>query len=254
MSKYPNLKLPISIAEDTIEVDEDYLKITEVNSFLTKQLGDFYLSISSVYPKIVYKTFWLEETFKGPLTKAGLKLKVTTVYPDVVGIEYAKTKTIKSENYPRLLEILSGNGYLILENDDLETEVKSFIIPLETMDKTVIPPNWHYALVNTSEEQFVTVEYYHEAQELNNCQGDKRGSGLYIVERNGSAEVVKNSRYKKLRKYATVYPEHYAKSIKIAPKGTFIEDLDHTVAHILDIDHSHWHIHITRDEPEVFSF
>ncbi|MCC7304148.1 hypothetical protein IT418_01915, partial [bacterium] len=89
MNNYELSRLPISVTPDGVIVDDQFLLITKTNSFLTRHLRKYYLSTSSVYQKVVYRTFWIEEKFDGPLSKQEMKLKVTTLFPDIVGIEFA---------------------------------------------------------------------------------------------------------------------------------------------------------------------
>jgi len=256
MAKYVGNTLPITIEQDGITVDESFLAITKSKSFLTKHLNESYLSISSVYPKIIYSTYWIEEKFDGPLTKAGLKIKVTAIYADVIGIEYAKTKTIFSKGHPRMLEVIAGEALIILEQEQPNTrnKVSSYLITVRYGETTVIPPNWKYTIVNTGDEKLVTVEFYKEDQSINNWHTSKKGSGIYIIERNGKPEIVKNSKYKNLLKYATVDVEKYAKQINDKHDRNLIESIDHLVDYIFDIDHQHWCRFLDRTDGEISSF
>ncbi|WKZ24103.1 MAG: glucose-6-phosphate isomerase family protein [Candidatus Dojkabacteria bacterium] len=228
MTDYKLTNLPIQFAEDHIHVDESFLAITKSNTFLTKHLRKYYLSTSSVYQKIVYKSYFIEEKFPGPLTRKNLKLKVTTLFPDVVGIEFAKTKTVYSKEHPRLMEILKGAGLLLLQKDtaSLLDDAVTYVFDISEGNKVVIPPNWHYTLVNTGKETLATVELYEGSQSLHHCHCDQKGTGVYIIERNGVPEIVKNSQYKNLVKYATVDPENYATRFKIVPTQSLAGQVD----------------------------
>ena len=227
MANIEPLTLPITITQDGIQIDENFLVITKANAFLTRQLRKYYLSTASVYPKVVYRTFWLEEKFPGTLEQLGMKVKVTTLFADVIGIEFAKTKTIYSKCHARLLEVIQGKGMLLLQQDTMSAldEASTYVIDLVPGGKTVIPPNWHYTLVNTSKETLATVEMYKSEQELNSCSGDKKGSGVYVIERNGIPEIVKNSQYKNLVKYVTVDSESYATNFNVDNSKTLSEQV-----------------------------
>jgi len=234
--------LPITITAEGIQVDEQFLVITKSTSFLTRNLKKYYLSISSVYQKIVYKTFWIEEKFPGRLAQQGMKLKATMLFPDIVGIEFAKTKTIYSKDHPRILEVLQGKGMLLLQHDpqSLLEEAVTYVITLEPGRKTIVPPNWHYTLVNTGKESLVTVELYRDSQELHSCHCEQKGTGVYVIERNGLPEIVKNSQYKNLVKYATVDPESYATNFEMLPTQSLMDQLHLVVGHCADCTHEHW--------------
>lgn len=226
-ASYLTEKLPITLTPDGITVDEQMLLVTKTNSFLTKHLRKYYLSTSSVYQKVVYRTHWIEERFPGPLTAHDLKLKVTTLYADIVGIEFAKTKTIYSKDHPRFLEVIEGKGLLLLQQDtqSLLDEATTYVVELTPQTKTVIPPNWHYTLINTGKETLATIELYKGDQQLHNCNCDNKGTGVYVIERNGVPEIVKNSQYKNLVKYATVDPETYATHFQMVPTRSLISQL-----------------------------
>jgi len=238
----PVLTLPITITPDSLQVDEQFLEITRTNSFLTKHLRRYYLSVSAVYQKVVYRTYWIEEKFDGQLTKNDMKLKATILFPDVVGIEFAKTKTIYSKCHARLLEVLQGKGMLLLQQDTLSKldDATSYVIELTTGNKTVIPPNWHYTLVNTGKETLATIEMYREAQELNSCNDRRKGSGVYVIERNGIPEIVKNSQYKNLVKYATVNPESYGTNFNLDATQPLVSQLQLVASHCTDCNNHNW--------------
>ncbi len=232
MTNYELSKLPIVVTPDGITIEDDFLAITKTNSFLTKHLRKYYLSTSSVYQKIVYRTFWLEEKFDGPLSRNQMKLKVTTLFPDIVGIEFAKTKTVYSKLHPRFMEVMQGKGLLLLQKDtvSLLDDATTYVIELSPDIKAVIPPNWHYTLVNTGKETLATIEMYQESQELNSCHCHQKGSGVYVIERNGIPEIVKNSQYKNLVKYATVDSETYATNFKLLATKSLVSQIDDVFA------------------------
>lgn len=248
--------LPITIIADDLQVDDQFLAITKTTSFLTRHLRKYYLSISSVYQKIVYKTFWIEEKFSGPLTKQKMKLKATLLFPDVVGIEFAKTKTIYSKDHPRLLEVLQGKGMLLLQHDPgsfLEEGV-TYVISLEPGLKTVVPPDWHYTLVNTGKETLATIEMYRDGQELHSCHCDQKGAGVYVIERNGLPEIVKNSQYKNLVKYATVNPESYATNFEMVPTQSLVTQVQLVSANCPECANERWKQYLDTANIGYFSF
>lgn len=248
--------LPITITQDGISVDEQFLAITKTHSFLTRNLRKYYLSTSAVYQKVVYRTFWVEEKFEGPLTEQKMKLKVTTLFADVVGIEFAKTKTIYSKLHPRFLEVIQGKGLLLLQQDTLSSldEATSYVIELTPESKTVIPPNWHYTLVNTGKETLATIEMYQDTQELNNCNHSHKGSGVYVIERNGIPEIVKNSQYKNLVKYATVDSNSYATHFQMVPNQSLVSQLVTIASRCDDCANPTWKARLDEANSGYFPF
>ncbi len=249
--------LPITITSDGISVDESFLTITKSRSFLSRHLRRYYLSVSTVYPKIIYKTFWIEERVPGLLAKSGMKLKATYLYSDIVGIEFAKTKTICSVGTSRLLEVVQGNGLIILQHatKSLLDEAIPYVIHIEAGKKAVIPANWDYAIVNTGKEPLVTLELYNGDQQLHKCNCEKKGSGIYVIERNGIPEIVKNSQYKNVGKYATVNSEEYVTALELDPTIPLAEQLPaFTQSRWFACDLYDWHQPLDRSSITSISF
>jgi oxalate decarboxylase/phosphoglucose isomerase-like protein (cupin superfamily) len=248
--------LPITILANDIAVDDSFLTITREKAFLTRHLKNYYLTTSSVYPKIVYKSFWIEEKMAGPLTKAALKIKVTTLYSDVIGIEFAKTKTIYSKCHARFLETLQGKGLLIMQEDTKTQldEATAYVVELSVGQKAVIPPNWHYTLVNTGKETLATVELYKSEQELNQCSGSHKGTGIYVIERNGIPEIVKNSQYKNLSKYATVSAEQYALTNQLSTTESLYTQAALLAQLMPELATRNWPVHLNEHRIGSFPF
>lgn len=249
-------QLPIQIIQDTITVDDSFLVITKEKSFLSRHLKKYYLSISSVYPKVIYKTYWVEEKLPGPLAEANMKIKATVIFPDVIGIEYAKSKTIYSKNHPRFIEVISGKGLVIVQKDtaSLLDEATAYVIPLEAGKKSIIPPNWHYTIVNTGNTTLATVELYQHLQPLHQVSAHKKGSGVYVIERNGFPEIVKNSQYKNLAKYVTVDAESYVTACDICTTQHLLTQAGVLHTHIEDLRHRNWDSLLDTTDPRVIIF
>jgi oxalate decarboxylase/phosphoglucose isomerase-like protein (cupin superfamily) len=128
------------------------------------------------------------------------------------------------------------------------------VINLEPGRKTVIPANWHYTLVNTGKETLATIEMYKENQELHSCHCGQKGAGVYVIERNGLPEIVKNSQYKNLVKYATVDPESYATNFEMDSTHALVDQLQLIAGHCLDCDHNQWKQYLETANSGNFSF
>lgn len=234
--------LPIMIQDSEVVYDSNLLFIEKVSEFKTRALRKYYLNAVTVFPKVVYKTYWLDD-HEGTLSKLGLRLKSTVIYPDIIGIEYAKTKTLRSQDYARAIECINGKGLIILQQPirSLFEELIPKVINLTAGTKVVVPPHWSYTLVNTGNDPFVTLELLRKEQELNVSYSDQRGAPLYLIERNGSVEIVKNSQYKNVEKYVTLDSDEVSKALLYNKPGTlvgmFSDDCDCFVWFHKPIDH-----------------
>jgi oxalate decarboxylase/phosphoglucose isomerase-like protein (cupin superfamily) len=208
--------LPITTHEDGLEFDRSVFVISHEHSFKTRMLRNYYLNALTVFPKIIYKTYWVDD-FYSNFQQGGLKMKVSVVFPDIVGIEFSKTKTVVSVDAPRLIECISGMGVAILQPPEppLTEEMVPFIIDIFPGIKVAVPPHWGYTLVNIGREPLTTIELIHKDQPLHITYKERRGAPLYMIERNGSVEIVKNSQYKNVQKYVKLDSNDCVKKISI---------------------------------------
>lgn len=213
---FTNAALPIVTREDGLEFDRSVFVVSHEQSFKTKMLRRYYLNALTVFPKIIYKTYWVDD-FYNNFQQGGLKLKSTVVFPDIVGIEFAKTKTVVSVDSPRLVECIAGMGVAILQPPEpaLTEEMVPFIVDMYPGVKVAVPPQWGYTLVNIGREPLATIELLHKDQPLHITYKDRKGAPLYLIERNGSVEIVKNSQYKNVQKYVKLDPNEFPKRISV---------------------------------------
>jgi len=211
--------LPLGISEEGFVPLDASIVVDKTSTFYSRHLRRFYLNAVSVYPKTVYKTQWLSVRNQ-QLDFHNLRIKTTFILPDVVGIEFSKTKTVNCCNIPRVLEIVSGIGVIIFQKQfsSITEPLTPYLSKVKAGDKVVIPPNWQYTTVNTGSTPLGVIEYIHRDQILHQCPTEYKGVSLYLIERNGTVEIVKNSQYKNVAKYATVKPEIYAQNFDFTPE------------------------------------
>lgn len=236
--------LPVHIVEDGISFDTTNVIISKVTEFRTRDLRKHYLNSVTVFPKLVYRSYWLEDVFD-LFSEAGLKLKFTVVYPDIVGIEYSKTKTIKSCGSARIIECVQGTGILIKQPDtsSIHDTVVPHLINMNVGKKVVVPEGWCYTLVNAGMEPFATLEVMKREQPVNEILRGKRGAPLYIIERNGTPEIVKNSQYKNVHKYVTLEPDEYLKKLNIQPSVSVAKQVQQNASQLnwfTEPDNNNW--------------
>ena len=219
--------LPIYFDGEEIIVDNRFLKIKKVNVFSVKNLKHYYLNPMTVFPKIIYKTYWLQE-IKRLLWKNDAIVKINIIFPEIVGVEYAKTKTIQTKDYPRILEVVDGQILVIMHPKQIDTifsddKTLPILINLNTHQKIVIPPDWYYTVINISQNPAIIIEIINRKQEINHFYKDKKGAPFYAILRNNNLEIVKNSMYKNVRKYAKLNILKLSKKLYVAPKTAIIK-------------------------------
>ncbi len=218
--------LPIYWKDDFLEVDDRFLTIAKWYEKFVEDLGSFYLNPVTVFPKIIYKTFWLApQPQKLMFGKIGIRVKFVALYQHIVGVEYPKTKTIISRDAPRIVEPVQGDLHIILHDpyNLYSSPVGPLIVKVKEGEKFVIPPNWAYTLVNTNNSPVFLVEVHSIKQRPNALLKGTKGSPFYLIQRNNNLEVVKNPNYKNIEKYDTVNISKYAKKLYISPKTPIIK-------------------------------
>jgi len=225
-NQFSSDSLPITVTEDGLSFDATFLTVLQETSFKTRMLRRFYLNSVTVYPKVVYKTYWLDDAYN-TFARLGIKVKATIIFSDIVGIEFAKTKTITSVDKVRIIECISGIGVAIVQPKpmSLAEEMIPQIVDLISGTKVIVPPGWSYTLVNTGKESLATIEILHKDQEIHQMYVEKRGAPLYLIERNGTVEIVKNSQYKNVQKYVKLNSDEYSKSLDIKDTPTIVHQI-----------------------------
>jgi len=224
--QFPSDPLPISITEDGLSFDTSLFTVQKETSFKTKMLRRFYLNSVTVYPKTIYKTYWLDDVYN-TFAKLSIKIKATIIFPDIVGIEFAKTKTVVSVDKVRIIECIAGTGVAIIQPKpvSLIEEMVPQVVDMTPGTKVIVPPGWSYTLVNVGKESLATIEILHKEQTIHQMYVEKRGAPLYFIERNGTVEIVKNSRYKNVQKYVKLNADEYSKSLEIKDTPTIVHQI-----------------------------
>lgn len=222
----PRVGLPTWWEEDDLVVDERFLFISKVVSRYVEHLKPYYLNPVTVFPKIVYRAFWLkEQDNKLPLSKIGLKIKLVALYDNIVGVEFPKTKTMVPASAPRIIEVIWGRIYVLLHHKDISQSVNDnvAIVELKEREKIVIPPEWAYTVVNPNNSIALFLEVVSKKEPAVLFMWQLRGAPFYLIQRNSNLEIVRNPNYKSIEKYGTLDVEKYIKSLYISPKTPIIK-------------------------------
>lgn len=219
--------LPVWWENDMLYVDERFLAVYKVISRYVEHLKLYYLNPVTVFPKIVYKAFWLkEQDNKLPLEKIGIRIKLVALYNNIVGVEFPKTKTMVPVHAPRIIEVVVGKVFVLLHPQDahLITEPPPVcIVELKEREKLVIPPRWAYTVINSGNTVAFFVELVSSSKPDVIFFHQLRGAPFYLILRNSNLEIVKNPNYKNIEKYGTLDLERYTKSLYISPKTPIIK-------------------------------
>lgn len=223
--------LPVFFDGENITVDEKFLVIYSQYHKYVKELSEYYLNPVTVFPKLIYKTYWVREQDNRYLfSKINVRVKIFVIFPHVIGVEFAKSKTIHSVEYPRIIESVTTPLAVILHPVDIELselrgeETKiTYYTELAPLEKIVVPPGWAYTIINPTKNVGVVVEVHRKDQPAHVFVEGKRGAPFYLIQRNNSQELVRNPNYRNVLRYAKVDKEKLNRGLAIAPKTPIVK-------------------------------
>ena len=135
-------------------------------------------------------------------SKKKISISLITVYPVIVGIEFAKTHGFRYAEHPILLEVAYGRGRLVMQKIESKFEHKIIITTLNKGKKFVIPPGFSYKLVNLGISPLLIVEIGNTEREREMIHLDEmNGMVYYIIRKNCKFEIVRNPQYRIIGSY-----------------------------------------------------
>jgi glucose-6-phosphate isomerase len=140
---------------------------------------------------LIYQVF---ETEENPAVEGQMRFSTTIIQPGKVGGEYFFTKGhyhAKSDR-AELYYGLKGQGILLLQTRAGEVSVQ----PMHPGSAAFVPPHWGHRTINTSPEPFAFLAVYPADAGYDYGSIAERGFAEIIVEQNGVATAVPNSRWK----------------------------------------------------------
>jgi len=230
---YSRCRLPVVIDLNQLRVELTHwtYKMDGLIAHTVDKLKPYFLNAVVIFTDTVYLTAWLSRNANDD--DLPIRIKVSVINPYFVGVEFPRTKPIVCKKYPRALELLEGEGMVILypeeivdKNMNLENvENKVFFVDLKASQKLIIPAGWVYTVVNTGNSPLVFMEIHFKDQPKNILERKKKTPPFIILVRSEDKEVVKNPKYRYIKNYVQVDPVSVVRQFNIAPKISLLSQL-----------------------------
>jgi oxalate decarboxylase/phosphoglucose isomerase-like protein (cupin superfamily) len=175
-------------------------------------LNDHLQNVGVFYTK--YYNLDVNDVFK----KKNIKIDLTVLPPDVVGIEYIKTKAIRCSQYNKILEIVNGAGIVVIQKFLSVDDQEILISNVKSTDKIIIPAGYTYTLINDKSTILIALEFMNSKAKNNITLDEMKGMAYYIIKKNAKKEIVKNPSYRIVDKYKKFDWKSYYKKYNITPK------------------------------------
>ena len=161
----------------------------------------------------------------GALKNKGIKANLLYIPPDVVGIEYIKTKAIKCSSYNKIIEMIHGRGILMIQKFVNVNKQETFILNVKPTEKIIIPAGYTYTLINNNSKTLIALEFIPHQAKNRSVLDDMKGMSYYVIKKNAKKEIVKNPLYKIVEKYRKIDCKEYYKKYHITPKTPMFRQL-----------------------------
>jgi oxalate decarboxylase/phosphoglucose isomerase-like protein (cupin superfamily) len=151
------------------------------------------------------------------LSFSNIKSNIFTIYPNKLGREYSKTTTFKTtykeESKRNIIQILHGEGYILLESIEEYKQKVIKIIKIKNNNIVLIPKNYTFTIINTSNnENLICINFMGKRTNLiPNTLKNQYGNTIYCTINGFIKNNNSNPNYK-LEEY----------------QGNYIEDLNFT--------------------------
>lgn len=196
MAKF-NLKKSLGFS---VEIDDDQIVSSDIpyTSSLSVGISEMkhqLLNSEITCPEVFFRKYYKFDR-DGIYQKKKLSINVIIVQSNLAGIEFVKTKGIRTPKYAKIIEVLNGSGLLIMQNFETNYEGDIITVNLRKDSKVVVPPDYAYSIVNTRASLLIASEIcYVNATEIDELD-DMNGMSYYVIRKNAKQEVVKNPEYK----------------------------------------------------------
>ncbi len=219
---YKATGLPIFFNDD-MTIDINGLVYTDLKTFYLEDLRSQLLNPNLKGDLRIYSL--LESIDNNDIYKRkNISVSLITVYPVIVGIEYAKTHGFMFNANPILLDIAYGRGRVILQKVKSRFENEIIVSPLSKGKKIIIPPGYSFKVVNTGKSPLLVVEIgsANRTRSLSHLD-EMQGMGYYIIRKNCKHEIVRNPNYRIIGNYSAVDWDSILKKFNISTKTPIVK-------------------------------
>ncbi len=226
--KYCRIPAVVDVAELTVSPSHWTYELTGITRHIINKLTGYFLNAVVIFSETVYVTAWLRRTNDSP--DYPVRLKVVILNPYYIGVEYPRTKPIVSKDYPRVLEVVSGEAIVLMYPQELvryngnlvREDMIAYAARLGQGERVVIPPDWVFNVVNIGKDPLVFVEFHNARQPKNVIERYKRLPPFLFVVKNEKVETAKNPRYRYVSKYVWIDGNKVVESLGFHKKGSVI--------------------------------
>lgn len=141
----------------------------------------------------VYK--WID--FNSVLKSRQIRANIYVIPPNLAGVEFVKTRVTRCKNYPRIIEVLSGYGMVLIQQYKSPRDNRIIKISVKKGSKIIIPAGYDFVAVNTRQSStLIFAEFQNSEAVTRVVLDDSSGMAYYIIRKNAKQEIVRNPSYK----------------------------------------------------------
>lgn len=147
-------------------------------------------------PQVFYKKY--KDIDKDSVFKdKNLRINIYLIFPNLAGIEYAKTFATRCKRYPRIFEIVYGGGIVLLQKYESASENRIIKIVVKKGQKIIIPQGYTCTIVNSRQNSnLIVLEMLSRKAKSRIVLDERKGMSYYIIRKNAKQETVRNPEYK----------------------------------------------------------
>jgi len=178
-------------------------------------------------------------TFNEPVFTKYMRLDVDDMYksknvrineyvipPNLLGIEYIKTKAVLSPTYSKIIEIHHGGGAIMLQKIIKGTVTDVIYTSVKKNQKIVIPAGYSMILINNRQNApLIAAEIMSTESKNYTVLDDVQGMSYYIIRKNAKQETVLNPMYRTAAKMRKVKWDDVVQNLKITLKTPVTKQL-----------------------------
>lgn len=221
--------LPISVEGDKLVSRNELLIVPAPESRNLDQVRPYLLN-----PKANFKRQAVYDIYRGValkndqplLKKHGLRYDITTIFPGLLGGEFAKTighhhavKPGTHFEYPEIYGVISGTAFFLLERGaETGNAPEAYLIEAVSGDKIVVPPDFGHVTINRGDDPLIIANLFIDNVKSNyEFFKNHHGAAHYVVKKGARLEekpileideaaIVKNNHYLKFGFIKVVRP------------------------------------------------
>lgn len=155
----------------------------------------------------------------------GMNLNLTVLMPNMLGIEFLKTRSKVRKNTHTIIDVLLGGGVLIQQNFSDSDNGTVYITNLKKGSKAIIFSGYDYVLSNTKSTPLVYFEVTSLKSDSINQLDDMKGMSYYVIRKNAKQEIVRNPIYKEVNKPTKINFDKVLTKLGITLKTPIIKQI-----------------------------